>query len=126
MIINRLHIFLYSISKVSLFSLLIILLFLSCKKDTIGVDKTIIEHDTIQRAWNQVKETYYFFDQDITNSFVSNSKILFTLKGGGAFGYDSTNNQWSDNYSSLGGVYESITSPVNKDFYLQVLQINLK
>lgn len=100
----------------------------SCKKDTVTPNTiTVIEHDTLKYAWNQVDVTSGIVDQRFDNSFVYNGKAIFTLNGGGAIMYDSAKaNHWSmsDSYivgPSINRVAVGAT-PIYKNFYIEVTQ----
>ena len=98
---------------ISIGILLAITLFNSCKKDTPAVTKTIIEHDTVQHAW-QAEPEFNNRDQYVSTVFVANGKAFFYGMQYYYYVYDSISNGWSIGFAPNP---TSSRPAVNKDFF---------
>ena len=69
------------------------IMFNACKKDPPVVTKTIIEHDTVQHAW-QAEPMFNGYDQYITTAYATgNGKVFFYGEQEAWYVYDSAQNQ---------------------------------
>ena len=93
--------------------LLTILLFNSCKKDTPAVTKTIIEHDTVQHAW-QTEPEFNNRDQYVSTAFAANGKAFFYGMQYYYYSYDSIKG-WSAGFAPTTLPFSR--PAVNKDFF---------
>ncbi|MHB8401311.1 MAG: hypothetical protein ACYDCN_04775, partial [Bacteroidia bacterium] len=96
----------------------------SCRKDPKVVTKTIIEHDTVQHAW-QAEPGFNGQVQDISVAYAANGVVFFNGAEDGFMTYDSAHNQWGS------AVLTGLTTPfvyskpgVNKNFYASIKYSN--
>jgi hypothetical protein len=108
---------------------IILSFFFSCKKDAPSSIKTIIEHDTIQHAWNEDPNTFLAVNKYYTNCAVNSGNVGFIGITGFPMSYDSVglplSYTWQLGYadSRLQNNPPLLTrTPINKNFAVQVCE----
>jgi hypothetical protein len=86
----------------------------SCKKDTPAITKTIIEHDTVQHAW-QAEPEFNNLDQDISTAFAANGKVFFYGTQYYYYVYDSISNGWG--IANATNPLSNRRPAINRDFF---------